>query len=441
MRSIHVKMLLWSFVTLALALVAFYGISRLVSSRAAAHLTFFEDLSWEVEQARQTYELGGVPELARYMEHVQKTAVGRRYLTDSQGIDLVTGEDRSAALALARLPDGAPGKHTQRAPFLVTTTNDGLYCWIVELIQPGPAISDYIPYYLLVLAAVGSLGWLLAMNFASPVRMLARTVDRFGEGDLAARANFTRRDEIGDLARAFDRMAQRTGTLLTAERRLLQDVSHEIRTPLARLTFAAELLRTADDRDAAVALVKKEIQRLGDLVGTLVEVTRAEGDPEAVLLEEMRLDCLLTEVVHGCQMEADRVGCSIALRAEVPLVIVADRELLRRAYENVLRNAVRYAPPGSAVEAKLEVSAETAAVTVRDYGPGVPAEDLPRIFTPFFRVDRSRDSSTGGIGLGLAIAARAVELHKGRIRAENAGPGLRISIELDIAAAGQTRLG
>jgi signal transduction histidine kinase len=438
-RSIYVRMLLWSFVTLVLALVAFYGISMLVSSRAAANLTVFEDLSWEVEQARQTYEIGGVPELARYMAQVQKTAVGRRYFTDSQGIDLVTGEDRSAALALARLPEGAPGKHTRRAPFLVTTTNDGLYCWIVELIQPVPAISDYIPYYLLVLAAVGFLSWLLAMRIASPVRILARTVDRFGEGDLSARANFTRRDEIGELARAFDRMAERTGTLLTAERRLLQDVSHEIRTPLARLNFAVELIRTADDRDAAVARVKKEIQRLGNLVGTLVEVTRAESDPQAVMLEEVRLDSLLSEVVDDCQMEADRQGCSIALCADLPVVTLGNQELLRRAFENVLRNAVRYAPQGSTVEMQLDVSAGKAAVTVRDYGPGVPAEDLPKIFTPFFRVDRSRDTATGGIGLGLAIASRAVELHHGTTRAENAEPGLRIRIELDLSAASQGR--
>ena len=104
-------------------------------------------------------------------------------------------------------------------------------------------------------------------------------MDRFGAGDLAARVHSARKDEIGDLSRAFDRMAERIGTLLAAERRLLQDVSHELRSPLARLSFAAELVRTAENREAAVARLKKEIQRLTDLVGALLQVTRAEGDP------------------------------------------------------------------------------------------------------------------------------------------------------------------
>ena len=120
----------------------------------------------------------------------------------------------------------------------------------------------------------------LAANLASPLRRLAQTVDRFGDGDLSARTRSTRKDEIGDVSRAFDRMAT-VSPLLTAERRLLQDISHELRSPFARLAFAAELGVTAPDREAAVERVKKEIARLTDLVGGLIQVTRAEGDPDA----------------------------------------------------------------------------------------------------------------------------------------------------------------
>ena len=139
-------------------------------------------------------------------------------------------------------------------------------------------LSQYLPYYLLILAAVALLCWILATNLASPLRGLARVVDRFGAGDLSVRVNSSRKDEIGEVGRAFDRMAERIGTLLTAERRLLH-ISHELRSPLARLSFAAELARTADDRDAAIARMNKEIARLTDLVGGLIQVTRAEGDP------------------------------------------------------------------------------------------------------------------------------------------------------------------
>jgi len=272
----------------------------------------------------------------------------------------------------------------------------------------------------------------LALNIASPLRALARTVDRLGAGDLNARVNSSRGDEIGDLSRAFDRMAERIGTLLTAERRLLQDVSHELRSPLARLSFAAELVRTAEDREAAVARLKKEIQRLTDLVGALLQVTRAEGDPSSTSPEEVRLDTLVDEVVEDCRVEAAARGCSIALADSGQLEVRGDRELLRRAIENVVRNSIRYAPPESAVDVRLDRAKDTARISVRDRGPGVPEESLQKIFQPFFRVDDSRDSSTGGTGLGLAIAKRAVGVHHGELWANNAQPGLQVCIELPL---------
>ncbi len=227
---------------------------------------------------------------------------------------------------------------------------DGRYRWIVELGPPPIDLKSFLPYYILIFGAVALVCWLLAVNIASPLRGLARTVDRFGAGDLAVRVDSARKDEIGDLSRAFDRMAERISTLLTAERRLLQDISHELRSPLARLSFAAELVRTAGDRDAAVERLKKEIERLADLVGELLQVTMAEGDPSSTGPERLRLDDLLMDVVGDCRLEADDRGCTIALRAETPLAVLGDREILRRAFENVVRNSIRYAPRESKVE-------------------------------------------------------------------------------------------
>jgi len=215
---------------------------------------------------------------------------------------------------------------------------------------------------------------------------------------------------------------------------LLQDVSHELRSPLARLSFAAELTRTAPDRGAAVERLKKEIDRLTDLVGTLVEVTRAEGDPSATRLEPLQLGELLRSVVDDCRVDADARGCSIGVNGEVDLTLRGDRELLRRAVENVVRNAIRYTPRGSTVDVKMESAGHNARISVRDCGPGVPEELLPKIFQPFFRVDDSRDSSTGGVGLGLAIAYRAISVHHGRLWAQNVHPGLNVCIELPLAA-------
>ena len=244
--------------------------------------------------------------------------------------------------------------------------------------------------------------------------------------------NSKRRDEIGDLARSYDQMAERIQTLLAAERRLLQDISHELRSPLARLSFAAELTKTAEDRTAAAARLRKEIDRLTSLVGALLQMTRLEGDPSSRSMEEATLGPLLEELVDDCRVEAEARGCRILLQTGASVKVQADRELLRRAAENILRNAIRYAPEGTSIDIALESSGNTALITVRDYGLGVPLESLPKIFTPFFRVDASRDNTTGGAGLGLSIAHRAVSLHHGRLLARNVEPGLLVSIELPI---------
>jgi two-component system sensor histidine kinase CpxA len=429
--KVYTKILLWSFGTLVLSLVAFIGVSMYVSMRNMEHGSLFPRLhSLLMEEAIESWQTGGPPALAAHMRRVARHMPGIYYLTDAAGKDLATAEDRSKLLAMAR-PDTGPPKRFEKSPVVMYRSADGKYRFLVVL-ENNFDLTPYLPYYLLILAAVALLCWILATNLASPLRSLARVVDRFGAGDLSVRVNSSRKDEIGEVGRAFDRMAERISTLLTAERRLLQDISHELRSPLARLSFAAELARTAEDRDAAVARMKKEIGRLTDLVGGLIQVTRAEGDPAAGSGESLRLDQLLGEVVDDCRVEADARGCQIAFDSKRELTMHGDREVLRRAVENVVRNAVRYTPAGTSVDVSLDDTGGAARIGVRDYGPGVPAEALPKIFQPFFRVDDSRHTATGGVGLGLAIASRAIGLHHGKLWAENTTPGLRVWIELPL---------
>jgi signal transduction histidine kinase len=152
--------------------------------------------------------------------------------------------------------------------------------------------------------------------------------------------------------------------------------------------------------------------------------------------EAMQLDSLLREIVEDCRVEAEGRGCELALAADCDAPFWGDPELLRRAFENVIRNAVKYSPSGQRVEIRLEADSAAARVRVRDYGPGVPEEHLKKIFQPFYRVDSAREASTGGVGLGLAIAQRAITLHRGTITAGNMNPGLEVSIELPISPAG-----
>jgi two-component system sensor histidine kinase CpxA len=275
-----------------------------------------------------------------------------------------------------------------------------------------------------------------AYHLTSPVRKLRAVVDCFGRGDFSARAMDTnRQDEIGELAKSFNNMAERIQTLLAAERRLLLDISHELRSPLARLSVAVELARSGEDRDHMLDRIQKEADRLNDLVAELLQVTRVEGDPSLRRTDTVRLDEMLGDVVYDSLLEAKAKDCTLVLSAPLPITLVGDEELIRRAVENVIRNAIRYAPQGTSVDVELRVSADMAQVRVRDYGPGVPEEALPRIFDPFYRVDSDRNRISGGLGLGLAIARRSMELHKGRLSAENAHPGLLVTMEFPIGAA------
>jgi len=267
------------------------------------------------------------------------------------------------------------------------------------------------------------------VRIVSSLRAISRAAERFGQGELDARVEpATRRDEIGDLARTFNSMADHIRMLVSSQRRLLQDVSHELRSPLARLAFAAELARTAPDRDAAIDQIKKQLNCLTDLVAGLLQLTRAEGEPAAATGDQVVLDAVVQEVVATCALQAEERRCRLIVRGSASQVCRGDRILVTRAVDNVLRNAIQHSLPDGLVEIVITDEIGWIFVAIRDYGCGVPEPMLSRIFEPFFRVDDSRQHSTGGVGLGLAIVQRIVEVHHGVVRAENMSPGLKITI-------------
>ena len=292
--------------------------------------------------------------------------------------------------------------------------------------------SNLQPAHLLVVFIVVLLCYAFTYHLTAPLRGLRSALEKFGHGDLDARAEDSRGDELGDLARAFNRMATRIQTLLSAERRLLLDVSHELRSPLARLSVAIELARSGESATTPLDRIQKEADRLNELIRHMLEVTRLENDPSQRRIERVKLDELVTGLVDDCSIEAQARGCALTLESYQPITVDGDGELLRRAIENVVRNAIRYAPPESKVEVALENGGGQVRVRVRDYGPGVPEAALAHLFDPFYRVEPDRNRGSGGVGLGLSIARRAVELHKGTLKASNAAPGLLVEIELPV---------
>ncbi len=388
--------------------------------------------AFELVELRKVYETAGQGDAAAFLARLDTAFGARHYFLNGAGLDVLTGQDRSALLASVGHRSDTP-MLSPEGLLTESTSNDGKYRLLAKL-PPPFELSNFLPYCGLILLAIGLLSWPLAVNIGAPLRTLATVVDHFGAGDVSARLHLSRHDEIGHLAESYNRMADRIETLLIAERQLLQDVSHELRSPLARLTLAAELARTAPDRGAAFRRVRKEVSRLNELIGALLEVTRNEGDPSSRTSTVFALDELLRQVVEDCRLENPVRDGGILLLTADPAPVVGDRELIRRAVENVLRNAMRFNPGESKVEVILTCEGKRARIQVRDFGPGVPDVYLTRIFQPFFRVDDSRNDSTGGSGLGLSIALRAAKLHGGDIHAANAHPGLLVNIELPLGS-------
>jgi signal transduction histidine kinase len=435
MRSLFVKIVGWFAVLLAFSFVAFIATTVAINWGRNPRDRFTESvLQWQAEEAAKAWESGGAPALAAYLDRMNRLFHGRHRLLNREGRDILTGEAGKTAGPEPRRPlPFIPFFHPNLPLLLTREIRGGQYRFTIESTWQHFERPNVLPYYLWIVGVVLLLCYALAFTLVSPLRQLRQIVSRFGSGDLAARTNSRRRDEFGDVGRAFDSMADRIQTLLTAERRLLQDISHEIRSPLARLTFAVELARRAEDREAALDRIKKEALRMSDLVAEVVRMTRAEGDPEERAVTAVPLAELVDAVVGDCVIEADARKCLLARHIEDEVTVRGDGELLRRAVENILRNAIRYAPENTTVDVTVSRDGDAAAVIIRDCGPGIPAEHLDNIFRPFFRVDNDRSRKSGGVGLGLAIAQRAVRLHYGEIQAENAQPGLRVTVRIPIS--------
>ncbi len=288
---------------------------------------------------------------------------------------------------------------------------------------------------LAVILTAGLLCYALASYLSSPIVKLRRATRKFAEGDLHTRLDIRRRDELGDLAREFDEMAERIETLVASEKRLTQDISHELRSPLARLNVALELARSRANPETTNFIERIEIEskRLNEMISRLLVLSKLENRSENFEKREINLTKLFEQIVTDADFEAQANEKSVKVLRRDEAKIFGNETLLRSAIENVLRNAVKYTPEKTSVEVSLKRQNGTAVVAVRDFGAGVPETELEKLFRPFYRVHAARDRKTGGIGLGLAIAERAVHAHGGTIKAENTDKGL--SVEIDLPAA------
>lgn len=435
MRSLFAKTLLWFLATTAVAITGIIITTALTFSNAEPRGPLGMLLSVQVEEAKRAYETGGHEALAAELAKFQQITEMQVFFTDAKGTDLITGQPHPELLRRQERSRWRLPFPFGRRPSIIARPDTSRQYWLFLTDQRRNWTFFFLqPQHLWITGLVVLLCYAFAYHLTSPVRRLRAVVECFGRGDFSARAETNRKDELGQLASSFNNMADRIQTLLAAERRLLLDISHELRSPLARLSVATELARSGEDRGDMLDRIQKEADRLNELVSELLQVTRVEGDPSTQKMDPVRLDELVADLVYDSLIEAKAKDVTLLLKAPTTVTLMGDEELLRRAIENVIRNAIRYAPVGTSIDIELQRSGDFARISVRDYGPGVPDEALQRIFDPFYRVDSDRNRMSGGLGLGLAIARRSVELHKGKLHAQNAHPGLLVTIELPIVS-------
>ncbi len=502
MKSLFLKIFLSFWAALALSLVL--AILVTIASRPARR-GIENQAPQNLAEAVNAYQTGGQRGAHDYLDELWRTQHVRAFVFDPAGHELSgrhvppwieesrEGGPPPASAQSFGTPQGGSGRGGPRPRSWMDSftpdriirqalTLDGKRYTLVLELPPGPR-SFFGPndIYLLAIAVVlsGLVCYLLSWSVTSPVRRLRQAVQSLAAGDLSARAGAPaggRGDELTELMRDFDRMADRIEGLVDSQSRLLKDVSHELRSPLARLSVALGLARQraasevrpgmGPELENSLNRIEIEADRLNQLIQRLLTISRLESGADGLHKTTLSLLGLVEEVAHDAEYETPGRGCIVtangkaangkakdtasatANAAEIALadgaadvadefLVEADPDLLRSAIENVIRNATRYTAEGTTVEVRLErqrsASGEEIVVRVRDSGPGVPDEALQKIFEPFYRLDDARNRQTGGAGLGLSIADRAIRLHGGQLRASNRKEG---GLEIEIRIPG-----
>ena len=416
-------------------------------------------------EAVNAYNTGGTPATHEYLEKLWHADHVRAFVFDPAGKEL-SGHQHIPPWIEERRQGTTSHRNwldyliANRFPRQALTLDGKRYTLVLEP-PPRPRIFFGMlhemsgVWLLIAVVTSGIVCYLLAHSLTSPVERLRQAAQSLAAGDLSARTGApagSRGSEMVELMRDFDRMAERLEGLVDSQSRLVKDVSHELRSPLARLSVALGLARqkATPEIEGSLNRIELEADRLNQLIQRLLTISRLESGADGIRKTSVSLRELVEQVARDAEYESAGRHCRVVAEVDgaggrAPsansdeFLVEADPDLLRSAIENVVRNATRYTAEGTTVEVHLARQAgpndEEMVIRVADSGPGVPDEALSKIFEPFYRLDDARNRETGGAGLGLSIADRAIRLHGGHVRASNRREG---GLEVEIRIPGTT---
>lgn len=414
-----------------LGVTASFWLERHAPDRDRPHIDQSYTASVLVESASATLKSGGAEALRNVLQNQSPSMV---YAVDEQNIELLGRKVQPEMLKQIR-----SYFKTDSITHAINETKaaDG-HAYLLFLPLPDNRSNDvhfsdgrhppdefHIPIEPIVVAMLASLIFaaLLARYFSKPIRNLRSAFEAATTGNLDVRLGPVmgkRSDELADLGRHFDLMADHLRSLMDGQRRLLHDVSHELRSPLARLQAAIGLIRQQPEKlETYLDRIEREGVRMDKLVGELLTISRLEAGVISSMDQEINMDDLISDVLYDARFEAGASGHTVDLLGRSKILIKGNAELLHSAIENVIRNAIRHTPAGSKVfvEVRLNADGSKVLLAICDQGTGIPENEISEIFEPFYRGNETK--RTDGHGLGLAISRRVVEAHGGTIKASN----------------------
>jgi len=451
---LFIKVFLWFWLTV-LALFVIFMASRMLGTRLVPSTDIVASFAPTVaDEAAHAYESGGPQEFEQFERGLVGKSGVEFYLIDGYGKDVLSRPIPSDGLSIVRRARSNGrvlsrfGLRSHSSSYKFTSLSGRPYVLLVRApLQLGKFLDATagggLPFFAVVLIMVTLFCFWLTHHIVAPIQGIQSAARMVAAGDLSVRAPVEiseRHDELAALAADFDVMVERMSAFVRSHKDLLSTVSHELRSPLTRLIMSLTLLRKQSPPESEELLqrMERDVERVDTLMGQLLTLARLETGLSSEAKHSVDFSQLVQEIVADGDFEARSCGKSVRLQAEGGIVIEkADRQALRSACENIVRNAIRFTVPGSEVDVILKTErmspSSQAVLSVRDYGPGVPEDLLQQIFQPFFRVKEPSGDPRAikGTGLGLAIALEAIRQHHGTIVASNAKPiGLVVKIML-----------